>query len=402
MKQSLILLGLIWSIVAKSQFCLSDNRFTEAEYFNITQIDSSINVLYGTAPNVQGEMVDLYMDVYSPNIEQDELENRPVVVLVHGGGFIVGNKALMREKCIAFAQRGFVAATINYRLNFPPNNAARYQATQDLHAAIRYIVSNTAEFGVNTEWIFVGGRSSGSITALNLVLLEQEDWNAIDEDFEVDFGGIEESGNLLDITFDVKGIFNNWGQTFLQGANPETMRPIISFHGEEDPLVSIDEVATPAGDTLIGSRYIHNMWVENDVCSELNIDPNGGHGIYDNPAGAIFRVEKASCFFKSIFCNECASLSTNDSIPASCSEPLSVQHGKHNNEYVVFPNPFDNHLTILGLKGTEDLILLNSQGGKIYSGKNLSEIDLSLLPSGLYFLKIKQGKDTSVIKLIKD
>lgn len=402
MKQSLILLGLTWSIAARSQFCLPENRFTEAEYFNITQIDSSINVLYGSAPNVQGEMVDLYMDFYHPNMEQDDLESRPVVVLVHGGGFIVGNKELMREKCIAFAQRGFVAATISYRLNFPPNNAARYQATQDLHAAIRYMVTISAEFGIDTGRIFVGGRSSGSITALNLALLKQEDWNEIDENFELDFGGIEESGNLLDVEFDVKGIFNNWGQTFLQGANPETMRPMISFHGEEDPLVGIDEVATPAGDTLIGSRYLHNAWIENNVCSELNIDPDGGHGIYDNPSGAVFRVERASCFFKSIFCNECASLSTNDSIPANCSEALSVPTGQSENDYLVFPNPFDDRLSIQGLKGTEDFILVNSRGSQIHSGKNLSEIDLSLLPSGLYFLEIKEGTESTVIKLMKE
>jgi len=99
-----------------AQYCTADNRFTEAEYFSLAELDSLKNQIYAQALDFQGNQVDLLLDLYFPNNQTDPLSERPTVVLMHGGGFVSGSKEQRRFECLALAQRGYVAATISYRL----------------------------------------------------------------------------------------------------------------------------------------------------------------------------------------------------------------------------------------------------------------------------------------------
>ena len=81
---------------------------------------------------------------------------RPVVVMVHGGGLIAGDKENFKEVCKEFAKRGFVAVTINYRLSLNcrtdsiSEEKAKYRAQQDVNAAFRFVVQNATSLRVNT------------------------------------------------------------------------------------------------------------------------------------------------------------------------------------------------------------------------------------------------------------
>ena len=116
---------------------------------------------------------DLNMDLYYPN-EPTPLA-RPLLVLIHGGAFYNGDKQSVGfpEMGQHFAQRGFVVASINYRLGFRPTgksiDRAGYRAVQDAHAALRFLISRADEFQIDTNNIFVAGTSAGAITALNAV-----------------------------------------------------------------------------------------------------------------------------------------------------------------------------------------------------------------------------------------
>ena len=56
------------------------------------------------------------MDIYTPN--NDNLGKRPLIVYVHGGAFYAGDKASQDciDFCTAFAKKGYVAVSVNYRL----------------------------------------------------------------------------------------------------------------------------------------------------------------------------------------------------------------------------------------------------------------------------------------------
>lgn len=395
MKHSILLFLLILSVSAKAQFCTNDDRFTEADYFQDNEIDSILNLEYARANDFQDSLNILLLDIYMPNQSEDPLAKRPFVLQMFGGGFVAGNKNLMRGDCMALARKGFVCASINYRLGDVPR--AIYRAQQDAHAAMRWIVANADKYGIDTSWLVVGGQSAGAITAGYLQYASQDDWNTAAPSTVDSLGRIDTSGNNLTTTFNIKGIIMNWGAVRIDDVSPAEMIPMIAFHGGEDPIVSIDSTALGSG----GSRWLHNVLVANDVCSDLTVAPEAGHSppILFPPS---FRMSKASCFFKSLFCNDCNSVDVEQVIPADCSSTItSTVNINSVREIQVFPNPFEKEINLNGLNGNETLALFNSFGQMLFLGNDISNADLTKLPSGTYFLKIQQDSNSQIIKLIK-
>jgi acetyl esterase/lipase len=92
---------------------------------------------------------------------------RPAVLLVHGGGFRGGNKESYIPLAVKLAQRGYVAATINYRL--APRN--QYPAAvEDSKAAVRFLRANAAKYGLDAAHIGALGGSAGGHLVLMLGL----------------------------------------------------------------------------------------------------------------------------------------------------------------------------------------------------------------------------------------
>lgn len=83
---------------------------------------------------------------------------RPAVIVVHGGAWITGHHQMENPFAAELARRGYVAATVEYRLS----NEAKYPAQiHDLKAAVRYLRANAARYGVDPERIAAVGASSG-------------------------------------------------------------------------------------------------------------------------------------------------------------------------------------------------------------------------------------------------
>ena len=57
---------------------------------------------------------DLRLDLYRP--EGDEIPTRTAVLLIHGGGWILGDRHMMEALGAGFAAKGFLAAAVEYRL----------------------------------------------------------------------------------------------------------------------------------------------------------------------------------------------------------------------------------------------------------------------------------------------
>jgi len=89
------------------------------------------NVVYGQGEvDGGGTFEDLLLDLYIPDVEgQDRF---PLVVTIHGGGFNGGSKASTAFVSDQFAQRGYIVASINYRLTGDdPVPSGRFQAVYD-------------------------------------------------------------------------------------------------------------------------------------------------------------------------------------------------------------------------------------------------------------------------------
>jgi acetyl esterase/lipase len=91
----------------------------------------------------------------------------PAILCIHGGGFRAGNREHHDRLCIQLAQRGYVAATVSYRL------APKFQfpaAVNDVKAAVRWLRANANRYGIDPERIGVTGDSAGGHLALFLGL----------------------------------------------------------------------------------------------------------------------------------------------------------------------------------------------------------------------------------------
>jgi para-nitrobenzyl esterase len=143
--------------------------------------DSIHNVVYGYNVTFSNQPDTLKMTIFEPH--GDTSSSRALIIWVHGGSFIGGDKSQMNSLCMDFSKMGYVTATINYRLlmtglNFQPGRpdssdagAAVMRAVHDARAAIRYFRKNATVGGntykIDTNNIYLGGASAGAITALH-------------------------------------------------------------------------------------------------------------------------------------------------------------------------------------------------------------------------------------------
>jgi acetyl esterase/lipase len=115
-----------------------------------------LDVAYATTSTAQK------MDIYLPNEKQDKY---PVIVHIHGGAFLMGDKADGQlTPVLAALQRGYAVVSINYRLT---GEAKFPTQIQDVKAAIRFIRANADKYALKTDKIAVwGGSAGGHLSAL--------------------------------------------------------------------------------------------------------------------------------------------------------------------------------------------------------------------------------------------
>ncbi|MFY0674089.1 MAG: T9SS type A sorting domain-containing protein [Bacteroidia bacterium] len=388
-----------------AQFCTNDHRFTNKPIFETQEVQVFGDIVYGKADDYQGQEATLLYDAYIQKPDSDTLEKRPVVIMIHGGGFVSGNKGQRYFECLSFAQRGYVAFSIGYRLGFKTTDPlgqikAIYRAQQDIDAAIRHIISEQQKYGIDTNWIFIGGTSAGAITSNNIAYTSQDDWYRLFPSMEKDLGALNQSGNTIETSYNVNAVFNNWGAAVVGVIQHDEMVPQIAFHGELDQTVNID---TSSAGNLMGSRSIHTLLNDNNICSELHVDVKGGHGIYTNKEGAIYRAARASCFFKSIMCSECTDFYAENYVEPNCSFSVGFNDLDNNlSHYHVFPNPSNGIYHIAGLSGNETISIYNTFGERVHISKDKeSTINLTSLPNGVYWVKIRSNETTTSYNLIK-
>lgn len=97
------------------------------------------------------------LDVYRPKNAKNE--KLPVIVSVHGGGWVYGTKETYQFYCMDLAQRGFAVVNFNYRLA-PENKFPA--AVQDTNSVFEWVVSNSEKYGFDLERVFAVGDSAGA------------------------------------------------------------------------------------------------------------------------------------------------------------------------------------------------------------------------------------------------
>lgn len=118
------------------------------------------NIVYDTRHGCSKNMLDIYV---KPEIKKGKY---PIFVNVHGGGFVGGGKKYRSGVTKYFADRGWAAINIGYRLapkwNFPA-------ATEDCINALNFINGLAEEHDLDTSKIIITGDSAGGYYAAHTV-----------------------------------------------------------------------------------------------------------------------------------------------------------------------------------------------------------------------------------------
>jgi acetyl esterase/lipase len=120
-----------------------------------SEVPASVRALRSITYVQRGEHA-LQLDLYLPAQARTGLV--PGIVFVHGGGWRAGVRANFTPMAIRMAERGYAAATISYRLS---PEALYPAAVQDARAAVRWMRTHAAEFGIDPSKIAIGGGSAG-------------------------------------------------------------------------------------------------------------------------------------------------------------------------------------------------------------------------------------------------
>lgn len=268
--------------------------------FDSVEVEQAVK--FGEGVNADGNLQELYMDVYLPY--GDTVSQRPVLVFAFGGGFIQGNREeqYVKAACRRFARSGYVAAAIDYRIGFDwlgilPNPAEElmrlfFRPMQDMRGAIQYFRAHADLMGntyrIDPDQIYSGGASSGGITALMVShcdkaseFAEIADTSAISS-----LGGFYSSSGLYpQYSWETGGVFNIAGALVNANWIEAGDAPIFNAHGDQDQTVpymggNLDLGFTSVG--LEGSFLVDAAADSAGVCSYLYTIVGGGH-----PSGSV-------------------------------------------------------------------------------------------------------------------
>jgi len=229
------------------------------------------------------------MDIYTAN--GDTVTNRPVILYMHGGSFLGGNKSEIDcvDFCENFAKKGYVTASANYRLAMDPQSFALYQEEQyttvlkvvsDIKGAIRYFrksIVNGNPYGIDGSAIFIGGYSAGAVAAIHSSYIDSISDLPISITYTdlltgqtVDFnpqdlvsaigGNLEGDAGNYGFSSEVSGVVS-----FAGGINDINWidisdEPIVSCQGDADQTVNYNcgpGLNIPTVFTLCGAAEIH-------------------------------------------------------------------------------------------------------------------------------------------------
>lgn len=451
-----ILLGFV-AFSARAQYCDFNNCiFWQAESLTVSgdtvnyatnqwSIDEWDNIDCNI-PTLQCE--NLGLEVYYPSTLQPN-EKRPLIMLIHGGGFIAGSRGDFRDQAINIAKFGYVTATIDYRLCKRNNclllaqNAAfacnlswgadmaqsAYVAAHDGNAALTFLKQNSETYHIDTNNIIIGGGSAGALTAILMAYTNQAEANTL-------AGGNNFQSIWGDIGYQpgIKGLISLAGAAFdttFIDANENI--PTFMVHGTCDPLVcygtdaiyhctnSYPDAYGGADIALRLAHLNHNYY--------LYTGQDMGHDV--SPLAQTWLIDLLYFLRKNVLCGEpiqkhvvdnlnpdsgeCTSLENGilpgshtryapsalpqsnayGNFPAPCAITM-VSEEKTEQEIKLFPNPASNivSLAIPLQYSNATLRIFNINGKLMYHQKlqsGLQNVSIANFADGLYNVVIEKG-----------
>ena len=294
---------LLFIFLFQCGYAQMERRFFASVFNNI---DTFKNLQYGESINLANGTEKLLLDIYSPSA--DTLKKRPLIVFVHGGGFVNGDKAAGYSPFFScgLAQKGYVVASINYRLGIakPKSDTnyfeAMYRGVQDAKAAIRFCKKQASIYRIDTSKVYIMGGSAGAMIALQLGYLNQAEVpNFIDVST---MGTLEGTSGNDGYSSAVKGVINCWGAMVDYRWMKAGDIPVFNVHGVADKTVPFDSSYSHHG-FKYGSKVVYERAKAMGIATDIKLFENTGHTLDNNKAKQTETLEAIALWMFNQFFN---------------------------------------------------------------------------------------------------
>jgi para-nitrobenzyl esterase len=354
------------------------------EIFSGYTLDS---VVYSTPYNLK-------VDIYQP--AGDTLSARPLIILAHGGSFVSGTREddnTIDSLCTRFARRGYVTASIDYRLTDYTSLildstlaiSEVIKAISDGKAAVRYFVKDAATtniYKIDTNNIFIGGNSAGAVLYMHVGYLDSLGECPSDiMDTMLANGGFEGNSGNAGYTTKSRAIIDLAG-----GLNHSSFvgpgdKPSVNAQGNNDNIVPYTCAFALNGlvkVTLCGLGTLEPVFDSNGIYHMSHVFPGDGHVPWSTDPVKFNTVDSlVNVFLYSLV----------------CSGVTSVNEVAANTGLTLFPNPASEAVYLKSPVPVSDIVMYDATGRSVLQQDNINrgdyELNTARLYKGVYFVRIR-------------
>ena len=379
------------------------------------------------------------LDIYIP---KQAKESYPVVIHTYGSAWSSNNmkgSADLSTICAAYVKAGYAVVTPNHR----SASDAKYPAQlHDIKAVVRFVRGNAAKYKFDTNFVAVSGFSSGghlsSLTATTCGLKEGKS-GSVTVDLVGDLGEFTSFSSCADaavlwspptdiytmnpismggsgtmegafIGVEREGNKDKWMVASSPYYASDDDPPVIIFHGTSDQVVNIEQ-----------SQELYDSLKNHNVVTEFVKVSGGSHG--GNVMNSTENLNKAVAFLDKAREAKAAKASTDttakdttakdtvakdtvakDTVKKDTTVKDTTVKDSTDSYVQKFAKSFDleiygNHLSVHGVAGTFRYTIISVNGSHKFSGYFRKDLDLSVLPVGIYAIKVESP--SGVINIIR-
>ena len=374
------------------------------------------------------------LDIYIP---KQAKESYPVVIHTYGSAWSMNNmkgSADLSTICAAYAKAGYAVVTPNHR---SASDGIYPAQLHDIKAVVRFVRGNAAKYKFDTNFVAVSGFSSGghlsSLTATTCGLKEGKS-GSVTVDLVGDLGEFTSFSSCVDgavlwspptdiytmnpismggsgtmegkfIGVEREGNKDKWMVASSPYYASDDDPPVIIFHGTADKVVNIEQ-----------SKELYDSLKHHNVVTEYVQVPNGEHG--GNVMNSSENLSKAVAFLDKAREAKAAKALTDttakdtvakdtvakDTVKKDTTVKDSTVKDSTDSYVQKFAKSFDleiygNHLSVHGVAGTFRYTIISVNGSHKFSGYFRKDLDLSVLPVGIYAIKVESP--SGVINIIR-
>lgn len=357
-------------------------------------VDSTTSTYTDTAVTTQA------ITVYEPH--GDTASSRRTILLIHGGSFVGGTRkdAFIQYMCYEFAKRGYVTASIDYRLIPIAQGAVLLDSTQafpyviksisDGKAAVRFLKRYASTYRIDTNWLVMGGESAGALIANHIAYVGSvSEATPLLASAFASVGGFDGNSGNPGYSINTKALLNLAGALLYTGfIDASDHEPIYSAQGDADQTVPYNCANVLGGTSNIqmcGAGAMKPVLDNFGITNQLHTFPGDPHVPWESDNAKRDIVESESALF--LYQLECPTFT-------AINEVSNVKVG-------LYPNPASSQITIAADANMESISVVDMLGRTVstttVNGTD-GKVDVSSLSTGVYTARINLKAGGSIAK----